>query len=168
MSTVAEAPPTIADPLRGYMPVHVDMLKRVTRAPVDIFIQREKRSIPTLYARAGLPMENNQLLGLADAGIKDVFVRTGDFQDFGLTLMESVQAALGSDEVSAADQFAALQLAVAVEVERTSRLIDCSRYVALSEKVGRDLTALIAANDVMPRDLFKIARHDFNTFTHVT
>lgn len=168
MSTVALAPPVVADPLRGYMPVHVDMLQRVARAPVDIFIQREKRSVPTLYCRAGLPMENNQLLGLADAGIKDVYVRNGDFQDFGLCLMESVQAQLGSDEVSAADQFAALQLAVAVEVERNSRLIDCSKYVALSDKVGRDLTSLIAANDVMPRDLFKIARHDFSTFTHVT
>lgn len=113
-------------------------------------------------------MENNQLLGLADAGIKDVYVRSGDFQDFGLCLMESVQAQLASDEVSPADQFAALQLAVAVEVERTSRLIDCSKYVAISEKIGRDLTTLIAANDVMPRDLYKIARHDFNTFTHVT
>ena len=43
--------------------------------------------------------------------------------------MESVQAQLGTDEVSPADQFAALQLAVAVEVERTSRLIDCSKFV---------------------------------------
>ncbi|MGD9636823.1 MAG: HD-GYP domain-containing protein, partial [Pirellulales bacterium] len=137
-------------------------------APVDIFVQRDRRSVPTLYCRAGLPMENNQLLGLADAGIKDVYVRNGDFQDFGLCLMESVQAQLGSDDISPADQFAALQLAVAVEIERTSRLIDCSKYVSLSEKVGRDLTALIASNDVMPRDLFKIARHDFNTFTHVT
>lgn len=168
MSTVAVAPNPAADPLRGYAPVHVDMLKRVTRAPVDIYVQPDRRSIPTLYCRAGLPMENHQLLGLAEAGIKDVYVRNGDFQDFGLCLMESVQAQLGSDEVSTADQFAALQLAVAVEVERTSRLIDCSKYVALSEKVAHDLTTLIASNDVMPRDLFKIARHDFNTFTHVT
>ncbi|MGD9634706.1 MAG: hypothetical protein AB7U97_15605, partial [Pirellulales bacterium] len=72
MSTVAVASDPAADPLRGYAPVHVDMLKRVARAPVDIFVQRDRRSVPTLYCRAGLPMENNQLLGLADAGIKDV------------------------------------------------------------------------------------------------
>jgi len=150
------------------MPVHVEMLKRVTRAPVDIYVQPDRRSIPMLYCRAGLPMENHQLLGLSEAGIKDVYVRNGDFQDFGLCLMESVQAQLASDEVSAADQYAALQLAVAVEVERTSLLIDCSKYVATSEKVARDLTTLIASNNVMPRDLFRIARHDYNTFTHVT
>ena len=70
MSTSAVAPNPVADPLRGFLPVHVDMLKRVTSRPVDIFVQPDRRSIPTLYCRAGLPMENNQLLGLGEAGIR--------------------------------------------------------------------------------------------------
>jgi len=40
--------------------------------------------------------------------------------------------------------------------------------VLLSERTGRELTSLLASNDVLPRDLFRLARHDFNTFTHVT
>ena len=84
------APITLAtdpsiDPLRGFLPVHVDMLRRVRQAPVDIYVQHERKSTPTLYCRAGLSLENQQLLGLADAGIRDVYVRSGEFQDFGRT-----------------------------------------------------------------------------------
>jgi HD-GYP domain-containing protein (c-di-GMP phosphodiesterase class II) len=61
-----------------------------------------------------------------------------------------------------------MQLAVAVEIEHTIRLVDCSQFVSLSEKIGRDITSFIAANNVLPRELFRIARHDFNTFAHVT
>jgi HD-GYP domain-containing protein (c-di-GMP phosphodiesterase class II) len=168
MPSATLAPNASVDPLRGYLPVHVDMLKRVDRAPVDVFVQSDRNAVPTLYCRAGLPMENQQLLGLADAGIRDVYVRTGDFQDFGEHLLESVEALLEHDTVSPADRFAALQLAVAVEVENTVRLIDCTKFVSLSGKVGRDIASFVAGNDVVPKDLFRIARHDFNTFTHVT
>lgn len=168
MQAIAVGPNSAADPLRGFLPVHVNMLQRVRRAPVDVFVQMDRRSAPTLYCRAGLPMENQQLMGLGDAGIRDVYVRTGDFQDFGSHLLETVEAELGSEEVSPVDRFAALQLAVAVEIEQTARLIDCSKFATLSHKVGRDIVSFVAANDVAPRDLYRIARHDFNTFTHVT
>ncbi len=167
LSTAVATNPA-ADPLRGYLPVHVNMLKRVDRAPVDVFVQPDRNSSPTLYCRAGLPMENHQLLGLSEAGIKDVYVRTGDFQDFGSHLLESIESLLETETVSPADRFAALQLAVAVEVEHTVRLIDCTKFVSLSGKVGRDIASFIAANNVVPKDLYRIARHDFNTFTHVT
>ena len=92
MLSAAAATNTAADPLRGYLPVHVDMLKRVNRAPVDVFVQPDRNSTPTLYCRAGLPMENQQLMGLSEAGIRDVYVRTGDFQDFGSHLLESIES----------------------------------------------------------------------------
>jgi HD-GYP domain-containing protein (c-di-GMP phosphodiesterase class II) len=57
---------------------------------------------------------------------------------------------------------------MAVEIERTARLIDCGPYLELSGKVARDLTSLLSASNVLPRDLYRLARHDFNTFTHVT
>jgi HD-GYP domain-containing protein (c-di-GMP phosphodiesterase class II) len=92
-------------------------------------------------------------------------VRTGEFQDFGSHLLESVEQ---QEAVPAAERFAALQLAVAVEVEQTVRLIDCGKFVSLSGKIGCDIASFVAGSDVLPRDLFRLARHDFNTFTHVT
>jgi HD-GYP domain-containing protein (c-di-GMP phosphodiesterase class II) len=61
-----------------------------------------------------------------------------------------------------------LQVAFAVEIEQTMRLVDSGKIRSLAERVSRDLVTLFATSEVLPRDLFRIARHDFNTFTHVT
>src|SRR3990172_1940318 len=114
----------IANPLDGYLPVHVAMLRHVPTAVVDIFVQTDQRRSPTLYCRAGLSLENQQLFGLAEAGVEDVYVRVKDFHDFGAHLLESVESLLEHKVVPSADRFAAMQLAVAIEVEHTVRLID--------------------------------------------
>jgi HD-GYP domain-containing protein (c-di-GMP phosphodiesterase class II) len=168
MATITEAPPKKINPTAGYLAVQVGMLQRLQHATVDLFVQYESQSEPVLYHRAGCPIETNQLSGLTDAGVEHIFVRTVDFQQFGSQLLESVDTLVGERPVPGAERFAVLQVALAMEIERTSRLIDCGPYVALAEKVGRDLTSLLSSNKVLPKDLFRLARHDFNTFTHVT
>jgi HD-GYP domain-containing protein (c-di-GMP phosphodiesterase class II) len=105
---------------------------------------------------------------LADTGVRQIYVRTDQFQDFAAHLLETIDAQSETEAVPAAERYAALQLAMAVEIERAARLVDCGPYVNVAEKLGRDLTALIVGNNVVPRDLYRLARHDFNTFTHVT
>ena len=83
-------------------------------------------------------------------------------------LLESLESLLKQDDIRRTEKFAALQIAVAVAVEQTLRLVDCSKFHALAEKVGDDLVTLFGDGDVLPRELFRMARHDFNTFTHVT
>ena len=168
MTAIAELAPKASNPTAGYLAVQVGMLQRLQHATVDLFVQYEPNGSPVLYHRAGCPIETNQLSGLAEAGVQHIFVRTEDFQQFGTQLLESVDSLVGERPVPGAERFAVLQVALAMEIERTSRLVDCGPYVALAEKVGRDLTALLAASKVLPKDLFRLARHDFNTFTHVT
>jgi HD-GYP domain-containing protein (c-di-GMP phosphodiesterase class II) len=168
MSAIAELAPKTSNPTAGYLAVQVGMLQRLQHATVDLFVQDDSSSSPVLYHRAGCPIEANQLSGLGEAGVQHIFVRTEDFHEFGTHLLESVDSLVGKKPVPSAERFAVLQVALAMEIERTSRLVDCGPYVALAEKVGRDLTALLSANKVLPKDLFRLARHDFNTFTHVT
>jgi HD-GYP domain-containing protein (c-di-GMP phosphodiesterase class II) len=66
------------------------------------------------------------------------------------------------------NKYAALQNAAGAQIEPTLRLIDCSKFSALAEKIGRALVALLDEGDAEPRELFEAARHDFNTFIHVT
>jgi HD-GYP domain-containing protein (c-di-GMP phosphodiesterase class II) len=158
----------VDNPLRGYLPVNVEMLRRMRVAAVDVFVQRDARRAPTLYCRAGLPLENQQLFGLGEAGIQEVFVRTSECHDFGAHLLETVDSLLKHEAIPATERFAALQLAMATEIEHAVRLIDCSKFVALSGKVGREIATLVASSNMLPHEMFRIARHDFNTFTHVT
>lgn len=154
--------------LYGFLPVHVELLRHLVAAPVDIFYQTQRGHRPSLYCRAGLSLHNVRLATLAEVGVRDVYVRSEDVQEFGSKLLEAVEELQRHASVPAADRFAALQIAVAVEIEHAMSSVDSGRLVTLSRKCGTDLVALVATSKVLPLDLFRLARHDFNTFTHVT
>jgi HD-GYP domain-containing protein (c-di-GMP phosphodiesterase class II) len=168
MTAIAEPAVQTSNPPAGYLAVQVEMLRRLQHSTVDLFVQYEAHSAPVLYHRAGCPIEAEQLATLAAGGVQQLYVRSDDFQQFGAHLLASVESVGHREPVPPAERFAALQLAVAAEIEHAARLVDCGPYVAVADKLGRELTTVLVSNDVLPRDLFRLARHDFNTFTHVT
>jgi HD-GYP domain-containing protein (c-di-GMP phosphodiesterase class II) len=160
--------PKFDNPTAGYMPVQVEMLLRMRQTTVDLFIQYEATAAPVLYHRAGCSLEGGQASRLSDTGVRQIYVRSDEFHRFAAHLLETIDSQSEQETVPAAERYAALQLAMAVEIEHAARLIDCGPFVAVAEKLGRELTALFVGNNVLPRDLYCLARHDFNTFTHVT
>jgi HD-GYP domain-containing protein (c-di-GMP phosphodiesterase class II) len=168
MTATATLESKSANPTAGYMPVQVEMLRRLPQAAVDLYIQYELDSEPVLYYRAGCPLEADQATRLVESGVRQIFVRTDEFHRFASNLLETVDAQAEQGVVPPAERFAALQLAMAVEIEHAARLIDSGPYVAVAEKVSRELTSMLVNNNVLPRDLYRLARHDFNTFTHIT
>ena len=85
-----------------------------------------------------------------------------------LDLSESFDQLVNDPAVAAADKFAALQLSTPAAIEQTLRLTDCAKFRALADTVGSSVAELLGAGDTPPRELFRAARHDFNTFTHLT
>ena len=168
MPVIKTRPAQRQNPSSGFICIQVALLKRLRTAAVDVFVQSDPKRPPVLHCRAGHSLEPQHLFGLADAGVERVYVRSEDFQGFGSQLFAAVESDNEREPVPAEERFAAMQLAVAVEIERTAQLLDCGPYIALSERTGRELAAMLATTDVLPRDLFRLARHDFNTFTHVT
>ncbi len=168
MATVVSPESKLAHLTAGFMPVQVGMLQRLHRTAVDLFIQYEANAVPVLYYRAGCELESGQSARLLETGVRQIYVRTDEFNRFVAHLMESIDVQSEIETVPAAERYAALQLAMAAEIEHAARLIDCGPFVAVAEKLGRELTSLLAGNDVLPLDLYRLARHDFNTFTHVT
>jgi HD-GYP domain-containing protein (c-di-GMP phosphodiesterase class II) len=168
MCAVASAEIKSAGSGAGYMPVQVEMLRHLRQAHVDLYIQYEGNGEPVLYYRAGCPLEADQSERLLASGVRQIFVRSDDFHRFASNLLDTVDANSEQGPVPAAERFAALQLAMAVEIEHAARLIDCGPYIVVAEKLGRELTSMLVNNNVLPRDLFRLARHDFNTFTHIT
>jgi HD-GYP domain-containing protein (c-di-GMP phosphodiesterase class II) len=168
MTAITECAPGARQSTAGYLPVQVPMLRRLPHAPVDLFVQYEAQRPPVLYHRAGCPLELDRLTSLINGGVRNIYVQSGDFQKFGSQLLAAVEASTDQGSIPPAERFAVLQLAVAAEIEHATRLMDCGPYVAVAEKVSRELTSLLTASDVLPLDLYRLARHDFSTFTHVT
>ena len=157
-----------ATPKVNYMTVQVEMLRRLPSSTVDFYIQYEIDAEPVLYYRAGGPLEPDQATRLIKSGVRQILIRTDEFQLFASHLLETLDSQPEREAVPPSERFAALQLAMAVEIEHAARLVDSGPYVAVADKLGRDLTALLVNNSVLPRDLFRLARHDFLTFTHIT
>ena len=168
MTAVSTQETKSADPIAGYMSVQLEMLRRLHHSSVDLYIQYEANSQPALYYRAGCPLEADQVSRLHATGVRLILVRSNEIHLFASHLLEAVDARAECERIPPAERFAALQLAMAVEIEHAARLIDCGPYVAVADKLGRELTSMLVNNNVLPGDLFRLARHDFNTFTHIT
>lgn len=168
MSTTVEQPHAPVRPRTGFLAVRREMLQRLRHPAADLFIQYKPNSEPVLYHRANAPFDSTQLSKLQQAAGETIYVRSEDFRRFGAHLLETVDAMAEHEEIPAAERFAVLQIAMAVEIEHAVMLIDCGQFVSLAKKLGSELTSLMSQSQVLPKDLFRLARHDFNTFTHVT
>jgi HD-GYP domain-containing protein (c-di-GMP phosphodiesterase class II) len=168
MSATITETEQVANPLAGYVPVQVHTLRSTKADAADLFVQYESHAEPVLYCRAGSPPDEQQFAELADAGVENLYVRTADFYNFSNDLLESLDGVLKQEGIRQTEKFATLQIAVAVAVEQTLRFVDCIKFRALAGKVSDDLVTLFGDGNVLPRELFRMARHDFNTFTHVT
>ncbi|MEX0613019.1 MAG: HD-GYP domain-containing protein [Pirellulales bacterium] len=168
MSLVAEPRVAKLSPTAGYLSVQVELLHRLQNSAVDLFVQYQPQREPVLYHRAGCPLESGQISKLTGASISNIFVRSEDFQTFGAHLLAEVDSLAASEQIPAAERFAVLQIAMAMEVERVAHLMDCGPFIYLAGTLAEKLTSILATSDVWPRDLFRLARHDYTTFTHVT
>ncbi len=165
--TAEDREPTI-DPLANYVAVRVNTLRSIDTVAADLFVQYEPKSAPMLYCRAGGRPDAQQFVELEEAGVENLYVRSAEFCNFSNGLLESLESILRSETTPATEKFAAMQLAVAVAMDHALRLVDCGKFRCLAEQVGQEVVALLSDGEVLPRELFEIARHDFNTFTHVT
>ena len=168
MSTLATATDLKRNPTSGYVPLRPSVLRSIESAPADLFLQYERGSAPVLYCRADSPLDAKHFAELADSGIEQVYVEKESFAAVSNRLLDSLESYFQKDCVPQTEKFAALQVAVSVEIEHSLRAVDCGAFQSVAEKVGRQLVNLLAASDVLPRDLYRIAQHDFSTFTHVT
>lgn len=119
----------------GYVSVALELITRAEKAPVDIFVAPDQAVPPQLYCRTGLALDHRQLLSLADIGVSDFYVRLGDVRPFGEYLREAYLN--GRRTVTVAEQFSAMQVVVAAEIEHAARLLDCSKFVCLAANIGR-------------------------------
>jgi HD-GYP domain-containing protein (c-di-GMP phosphodiesterase class II) len=168
MSATATAPEQAPNCLTGFVPVQVRTLRLTKTEAADLFVQYEPNAEPVLYCRAGSHPDVQQFVELKEVGIESLYVREDDFCNLSNDVLARLDSVVEQKNIRPTEKFAALQIAVAVTVEQTLRLVDCSKFRALAKKVGEDLVTLFGDGDVLPRELFRMARHDFNTFTHVT
>lgn len=148
----------------GYLSVSTTLLKWLSTAPVDLFVRYASQGPLRLYRRGGTSMEGPLAVADGDVINNCLYVRAEDFACLGSHTLASLEAS----NAPPGERYAALQMAMGMEIERALHVPDCSPYVAISSTIARDVVSLIGKHQILPVDLFRLARHDFTTFTHVT
>ena len=92
---------------------------------------------PVLYCRAGSRPDEQQFAELAEGGVENLYVRNDDFCNLSNDVLASLESLLKREDIRRTEKFAALQIAVAVTVEQTLRLVDCSKFHALADESRR-------------------------------
>ena len=107
MALVVESLAESARITSGFMSVKIDMLRRVRDVNVDLFVQYQRKTAPVLYNRARLPIDDEHLKSLSEAGIEEIYVRTVDFHTFGAHVLATVESLMEIESVPQAERFAA-------------------------------------------------------------
>ncbi|MEZ6072690.1 MAG: HD domain-containing protein [Pirellulales bacterium] len=154
--------------MRGLVAVPLIALRSVRRVEADLYVYCMNSQRPVLYQRAGTRLTGDQADALEAAGNRCLYVCVGEFNRVGKQLLASLSTLLENDDITPAERYGVLQTAVSAEVEHAVKLVHCDRFVKLSSDVARHIRSLVESRQLLPHDLFRIARHDYHTFAHVT
>lgn len=164
--------PLPGDPLdvipAGFEPMHPAVLNRLNRWDVEVYLLGKPGQPPVLLRNTTTKLGDGRLEQLIERLDRRVLVRTQDYQALSVGLMEALESLPGDVSLPEADRFAMLQTAAAAEVEASSVLINQTRFLAVTQKLGRSFVDLIKSGQVAPRQIYEVARHDRHTFTHIT
>lgn len=152
----------------GYSAIEPNVLQLLERVDVDLFVLPDGADFPVLLRKAGLEVTPEQLRELVEERNKRMFVCDSDYKGLTEKLIGSLDRLVQDESLPATDRFSLLQIAAAAEVEHACTLLNPSKFVSLSQKLGDNLTKLITTGDVVPEEIFRVAKHDYQTFTHVT
>jgi len=147
----------------SYTPVQIDVLRWTGATSVDLFVSSDDGREPILFHRAGTDISADQLAELKGSGLENLLVRSGEFAALSGEVLGSLEAVLQADTIPAADRFAALQLAVAVETEKTLRAAGSDKFVQLADRVGSSLAGLVRTGPIAARHV----SHRSARFLHV-
>ncbi len=166
-SVPASSPPALKTRTgEHFVPITACVVEMLDELQVDVFVCPEGTSEPVLYRRRGF----RDVVASLETVPRDgkLYVRTTDLTEYYGQLQEDLDRILHEDAIPAEDRFSVLQSAAAIEIERSFSMINCSQAVRAAEQVGRQIVDLLRGSNALPRDVFRIVRHDYFTFTHVT
>lgn len=150
------------------MHLSAGLLHCLNYASVPLYLWDGSSERVVLFREADVELDTARLEELIASRSESLCLRTNDFQDACSHLLASLSDVVADESLSPAERFQVMQTAVGFEVERTLKAIEPDNYIDLVSNVGTHIAQLVVETDLLPDELFAIARHDSQTFTHVT
>ena len=153
---------------KGYVKLAPSMVRRLNNARIAIYFWNGETPWPVLYRQADIVLDEETLEhALMERG-DNLYAKAYDYHNACSELVASLDEVILDDSISPTDRFQVIQMAVSAEIDRTLKLVDAGKFVELVADVSRHINRLVTESELLPEELFAIAKHDSQTFTHVT
>ena len=153
---------------RDFTCVPLSVFRVMRNSSVNLYCKLDNDATPVLYRSPSIPISDADIEDLRNRGHRALYVSSADFTAFGNALSASLNDAIEDVSITPEERFSFLQSAAAVEVNAAFQMIKCDRFVSLAQTLSRQIASLLGSNAIVPRKLFAMVQHDFNTFTHLT
>lgn len=169
MTTLLDAPAArkINTPA-GYKILEEAALRTLDHWDIDLFVLPKHASSPVLLKEAGMKVNEISTQRFADHSELPILARERDHEALSRQMLGQLDELVTDDSLPPAERFALVQFAAAAEVEHAWKLVRPDKLVELSDTLSTSITTLLHGEASTPHELFNIAKHDYQTFTHVT
>ncbi len=157
-----------AHALEGYRPIPWVALRLIGAAGISVYCLREGDAKPELLCNLRQALDENKLAEIKSHDYASLLVLKQEFPQVSQKLHGIVDSMLADTAISIEVRFALLQIAYAEELERLFCKARMEQYVALAQKVGKQLSALLQQGKVSILKLHFHAHHNSANYTHVT
>lgn len=164
----ATAPPAAPKQVSGFVPARESVLRCLGDHRIDLYEWNDRADRPVLLRDSSVLLSKTCAERLSSQEERVFYVLEADHAELCDRMLESLESLTEADTLSPAERFDLLQTAVSNEVDRSLRQVCAGEYVHLSSRVGKQLRSLVRDQELLPGELYAIARHDSSTFAHVT
>lgn len=154
--------------LDSYLSVPVAGLGFLDGLRINLYRCRKQGVEPLLLNDANWKIDEEQLVDLKVSGDACLFISKQDLAAVSQKLQGDIVAIVEETSISLEARFALLQLAYAVDFERTFRKTHLSKLVPLAQIVGQQMAALARQGELSTCQLYHLLHHNSRHYTHLT
>lgn len=160
MSQVLQSPAT------DFAPLPLAGLVSDALPAVDLYLPATARDKAKLYRSAGTPVVERDLQALRDREIDELWVCTSEYPQISAYLAANLAGILANENQPPEERLKLLNQVVSLTLQESLSCDDPTGSVKATDDLAQHMVDIGLRTDLGIRDVAKVAKHDFCTFTH--
>lgn len=153
---------------QDFIPISPRTLSCCEGLSVDVYLQVDAVSTPTLFCSRELGVDPKMLEELLDVGVKKLFIESISYNAYQSHLRSNWKTILLGNKFSESNQTAVLSEVVRAVLSEQFASDDTECVVNTCEELGSSICRVLAARPVLVSEMYDVLYHDYATFTHST
>ena len=134
--------------------------------PLNLYLPVPTRDRAPLYRAAGTKVTDPDLKALRSRSIDELWVTGNDKALVAEYLAQNLTAILADETTPPSERLKVLNQVVSNTLKESLSMTDAAGSVRATQELARQIVSVGIRTDLSIRDVAKVARHDFCTFTH--